>query len=82
MPVFNGGIGRKAEIISNRGALEFRLNDAKVLATTLWDDNWKKMLAGSKFKQWSDFGTFKSGKIALQDHGDPVWFRNIKIRKL
>lgn len=76
------GEWNKAEIISNKGALEFRLNDTKVLSTTLWDDNWKKMLAGSKFKQWADFGTFKSGKIAFQDHGDPVWFRNIRIRKL
>lgn len=76
------GEWNKAEIISNKGALEFRLNDTKVLSTTLWDDNWKKMLAGSKFKQWADFGTLKSGKIALQDHGDPVWYRNIRIRKL
>jgi hypothetical protein len=80
--VKKAGEWNKAEIIANKGALEFRLNDTKVLSTTLWDDNWKKMLAGSKFKQWPDFGTFKSGKIALQDHGDPVWFRNIKIRKL
>lgn len=80
--VKKAGEWNKAEIISNNGALEFRLNDTKVLNATLWDDNWKKMLAGSKFKQWPDFGTFKSGKIALQDHGDPVWFRNIKIRKL
>lgn len=80
--VKKAGEWNKAEIISNNGSLEFRLNDTKVVTATLWDDNWKKMLANSKFKQWADFGTYKSGKIALQDHGDPVWYRNIKIRKL
>jgi hypothetical protein len=72
----------QVEIISNKGALEFHLNGTKILNTTLWDDNWKKMLKASKFKQWPDFGTFKSGKIALQDHGAQVWYRNIKIKKL
>lgn len=76
------GQWNKAEIISKDGALEFRLNDTKVLTTTLWDENWKTMVANSKFKIRPDFGTHKSGRIALQDHGDPVWFRNIKIRKL
>ena len=50
--------------------------------TTMWDDNWRTMIAGSKFKEWPGFGTYKKGKIALQDHGDDVWYRNIKIRKL
>lgn len=76
------GEWNKVDIISNNGALEFRLNETKVLSTTLWDDNWRKMVAGSKFKEWPDFGTYKSGRIALQDHGDPVWFRNIRIKKL
>jgi 3-keto-disaccharide hydrolase len=80
--VKKAGEWNKVDIISNKGALEFRLNDTKVMTTTLWDENWKKMLAGSKFKQWPDFGTYKSGRIALQDHGDPVWYRNIKIKKL
>lgn len=70
------------QIIANNGSLEFHLNGTKVMSTTIWDDNWKKMIAASKFKQWKDFGTYKKGHIALQDHGDPVWYRNIKIRKL
>lgn len=76
------GEWNEVRIIINKGALEFYLNGSKVVTTTLWDDNWKKMVAASKFKAWKDFGTFKSGRIALQDHGDPVWYRNIKIRKL
>ena len=71
-----------ADIIADKGSLEFRLNGTKILQTKLWDDSWNQLIAGSKFKQWADFGTFKTGRIALQDHGDPVWYRNIRIRKL
>lgn len=76
------GQWNQVEIISNNGSLEFHLNGTKVLATTMWNDDWKKMIAASKFKQWPGFGTYKKGRIALQDHGDPVWYRNIKIKKL
>ncbi len=71
-----------AEIVSNKGKLDFYLNGEHTLSTTLWDDNWRSMVAASKFKDMPDFGTFKSGKISLQDHGNNVWFKNIRIKKL
>lgn len=71
-----------AEIVSNNGKLDFFLNGEKVVSTTMWDDNWNQMVANSKFKTMPDFGKFKSGKIALQDHGDDVWFRNIRVKRL
>jgi hypothetical protein len=80
------GEWNQAEVISNKGKLDFYLNGVHTLSTTMWNDIWKKMIAISKFKDtendMKDFGTFKKGKIALQDHGDEVWYRNIKIKKL
>ena len=70
------------EIISNKGKLDFMLNGTNVVSTTLWDEAWTKLVAGSKFKQWPGFGTYKKGHIALQDHGNTVWYRNIKIKRL
>lgn len=76
------GQWNKAEIISKGGNLELYLNGTKVVTTVLWDDSWKQLVAGSKFASMPGFSIYKSGKIALQDHGDDVWYRNIRIRKL
>src|SRR5258708_11255996 len=76
------GEWNEAEIYSKNGELKLTLNGVNVVTTTMWDDNWKALVAGSKFKRWPDFGTFKSGRIDLQDHKCEVWFRNIKIKEL
>jgi hypothetical protein len=70
------------EIKSLNGKLDLYLNGENVVSTTMWDDNWKKMVAASKFKQWPDFGTFKKGKICLQDHDNMVSYRNIRVKRL
>jgi hypothetical protein len=72
----------QVEIKSLNGKLDFYLNGENVVSTTMWDDSWNKMIAASKFKQWPGFGTFKKGRICLQDHDNMVSFRNIVIKKL
>lgn len=64
------------------GNISFTLNGTEVVKTTLWNDEWKTMVANSKFKSIPAFGTFKKGHIGLQDHGNDVWYRNIRVRKL
>lgn len=76
------GQWNQAEIRSDRGKFNFFLNGQHTLSTTLWDDNWKELINNSRFKNMDDYGTYKKGKIVLQDHGSDVWFRNIMIRKI
>jgi hypothetical protein len=70
-----------AEIMSKDSTLELYLNGSKVVSTKMWDDNWRKMIAGSKFRKWKTFGAFQKGRIAIQDHGNRVWYRNIMIKR-
>ena len=71
-----------AEIRAVNGKLDFFLNGVNVVSTTMWDDQWKKMIANSKFRHMPGFGIYKKGRIGLQDHGDIVYYRNIRIREM
>ncbi len=71
-----------ARIISNQGRYEFWLNGVKTVEFVMNNPEWDLLVAGSKFKDMPDFGKFTKGRIALQDHGDQVWYRNIKIKEL
>ncbi|MFM8706029.1 MAG: DUF1080 domain-containing protein [Planctomycetia bacterium] len=70
------------KIVLRGNHLEHWLNGRKVVETDLGTDAWKSMLAESKFKDWKQFGAAPQGMICLQDHGDKVWFRDLKIREL
>ena len=56
------------------------MNGGLIVGYALGSPDWQARVGNSKFKAWPDYGTMASGYIGLQDHGDPVAFRNIKIR--
>ena len=58
------------------------MNGTKIGEFPLHGEEWDKLVANSKFKDWEEFGKHHTGHIALQDHGDKVWYRNIKIKEL
>lgn len=76
------GEWNQAEVIYYNNTLQLILNGETVVSTTVGDDNWNKLVAGSKFRTMKGFGTFRKGRIVLQDHGDKVWYRNIKLKQL
>jgi hypothetical protein len=76
------GEWNQAEVILNQGKLDLILNGTTVVSTTLWTPEWDALVAGSKFKDMPGFAKYKKGKIALQDHGDVVHYRNLSIKKL
>lgn len=76
------GDWNQARIIQKNGHLTFYFNGVKTLDTQFGSDEWKKMVGNSKFKTWPNFMLSPKGKIAFQDHGHEVAFRNVKIKPL
>ena len=73
-------------IMVYKGTVVHSQNGENVLEYHLWTPEWEQMVEGSKFKGWENFinagGENQEGYIGLQDHGDDVWYRNIKIKVL
>lgn len=71
-----------ARVVASGSHVEHWLNGTKVAEYDTASDDWKAKVAASKFAPHEGYGLNPSGVIGLQDHGDKVWFRNIKIRPL
>ena len=71
-----------SKIVFDNGLVEYWLNGQKLLGFKAWTEDWFKRKESGKWDFAPEYGLAKSGRIALQDHGNRVWFRNMKIREL
>jgi 3-keto-disaccharide hydrolase len=69
-------------IVVNGAHVEHWLNGSLIVAYELWSDEWNRLLAQSKFKDSPRYARARRGRIGIQDHGDTIAFRDIRIREL
>lgn len=74
------GEWNEVRVIVNGAHVEHWLNGSQIVEYELGSPDWEERVANSKFTQWPAYGRAPVGHIGLQDHGDPVWYRNVKIR--
>lgn len=76
------GEWNSSKIVFTPEKVEHWLNGKKLLEFEPWSEKWHQNKNSGKWDEAPDYGKFKSGFIALQDHSSPIWFKNIKIKKL
>ena len=75
------GEWNRARIVVRGARVEHWMNGVRIVEYELWTDEWRVAVAATKFADWPGYGMAEAGHIGLQDHGDPVWYRNIRIRE-
>ena len=76
------GAWNQGRIVLRGARVEHWLNGVKVVDCTMSGEPWDSLVAASKFGKMPKFGNASSGHFALQDHGNTVWYRSLKIRDL
>ena len=76
------GEWNSSRIVFTPEKVEHWLNGQMVLSFVPWSEEWTEKRNSGKWKDAPDYGKFRTGYIALQDHGSALWFRNIRIREL
>jgi hypothetical protein len=76
------GEWNSVRILANGNHVEHWLNGRRIAEYEMGSAEWAQKVAASKFDAWKGYGKFARGRIALQDHGDVVAFRNIRIKEL
>ncbi len=75
------GEWNQVRIVARGAHVEHWLNGVKIVEYELWSPDWEERVRNSKFAEWPAYGRAARGHVGLQDHDDPVAFRNIKIRE-
>ncbi|MCW5909521.1 MAG: DUF1080 domain-containing protein [Cyclobacteriaceae bacterium] len=81
-PVKPAGEWNISKIVVNGNLVEHWLNGSKVVEYELLSEDWKQRKDASKWKDAAGYGMAPAGYIDFQDHGNEVWFKNIKIKTL
>jgi hypothetical protein len=76
------GEWNQVRIVVRGNRIQQWLNGRQTADVEIGSEDWNRRMAQSKFREMPAFATRRAGHIALQDHDDPVWYRNIRIRRL